>query len=123
MVQRSVRHSGTFSVRCFVKYAWRIASIIFNNVSLCPLILISQYVRPAVSALIKPGQSGLPGWMRATHYTARASRNECSTVGACSLHVTQVPNSCRKWHNIYILFSFTVHCTCRIPLFDEWSMS
>ena len=41
--------------------------------------------------------------MRANHYTTRASRNECSNVGACSLHATQVPNSCRKWHNIYIL--------------------
>ena len=38
------------------QYAWRIASIRFNNVSLCPLILIPN-VRPAVSALIKPGQS------------------------------------------------------------------
>ena len=62
----------------------------------------SKYVRPAVSALIKPG-SRFASWMRATHYTTRASRNECSTVGACSLHATQVPNSCRKWHNIYIL--------------------
>ena len=38
------------------QYAWRIASIRFNNVSLCPLILIPN-VRLAVSALIKPGQS------------------------------------------------------------------
>ena len=41
----------------------------------------------------------------ANHYTTRASRNEFSNVGAIEvgLHATQVPNSCRKWHTIYIL--------------------
>ena len=84
------------------QYAWRIASIIFNNVSLCPLILIPNMSGLLCPLLLNPG-SRFASWMRATHYTARASRSECSTVGACSLHVTQVPNSCRKWHNIYIL--------------------
>ena len=41
----------------------------------------------------------------ANHYTTCASRNEFSNVGAIEvgLHATQVPNSCRKWHTIYIL--------------------
>ena len=41
----------------------------------------------------------------ANHYTTRASRNEFSNVGAIEvgLHAAQVPNSCRKWHTIYIL--------------------
>ena len=84
------------------QYAWRIASIIFNNVSLCPLILIPNMSGLLCPLLLNPG-SRFASWMRATHYTTRASSNECSTVGACSLHVTQVPNYCRKWHNIYIL--------------------
>ena len=39
------------------------------------------------------------------HYTTRASRNEFSNVVAVEvgLNATQVPNSCRKWHTIYIL--------------------
>ena len=82
--------------------AWRIAPIRFNNVSLCPLILISNMSGLLCPLLLNPG-SRFASWMRANHYTTRASRNECSNVGACSLHATQVPNSCRKWHNFYIL--------------------
>ena len=93
---------GNFFLYDVCQYAWRIASIIFNNVSLCPLILIPNMSGLLCPLLLNPG-SRFASWMRATHYTTRASRNECSTVGACSLHATQVPNSCRKWHNIYIL--------------------
>ena len=41
----------------------------------------------------------------ANHYTTRASRNEFSNVVAIEvgLHATQVPNSCRKRHNFFIL--------------------
>ena len=84
------------------QYAWRIASIRFNNVSLCPLILIPNMSGLLCPLLLNPG-SRFASWMRANHYTTRVSRNECSKIGACSLHATQVPNSCRKWHNIYIL--------------------
>ena len=86
------------------QYPWRIASIRFNNVSLCPLILIPNMSVRLYPLLLNPG-SRLTIWMRANHYTTRASRNECSNVGAIELglHWTQVPNSCRKWHNIYIL--------------------
>ena len=84
------------------QYAWRIASIILNNVSLCPLILIPNMSGLLCPLLLNPG-SRFASWMRANHYTTRASRNECSNVVACSLHATQVPNSCRKWHNFYIL--------------------
>ena len=84
------------------QYAWRIASIRFNNVSLCPLILIPNMSGLLCTLLLYPG-SRFASWMRANHYTTRASRNECSNIGACSLHATQVPNSCRKWHNVYIL--------------------
>ena len=84
------------------QYAWRIASIRFNTVSLCPLIIIPNMSGLLCPLLLNPG-SRFASWMRANHYTSRASRNECSNVGACSLHATQVPNSCRKWHNIYIL--------------------
>ena len=84
------------------QYAWRIASIRFNNVSVCPLILIPNMSVRLYPLLLNPG-SRFASWMRASNYTTGASRNECSTVGACSLHATQVPNSWRKWHNIYIL--------------------
>ena len=84
------------------QYAWRIASIRFNNVSLCPLILIPNMSGLLCPLFLYPG-SRFASWMRANHYTTRASRNECSNIGACSLHATQVPNSCRKWHNVYIL--------------------
>ena len=86
------------------QYAWRIASIRFNNVSICPLILIPNMSVRLYPLLLNPG-SRFTIWMRANHYTTRASRNECSNVGAIELglHCTQVPNSCRKWHNIYIL--------------------
>ena len=84
------------------QYAWRIASIRFKNVSLFPLILIPNMSGLLCSLLLYPG-SRFARWMRANHYTTRASRNECSNIGACSLHATQVPNSCRKWHNVYIL--------------------
>jgi hypothetical protein len=84
------------------QYAWRVASIRFNNVSLCPLILIPNMSGLLCPFLLNPG-SRFASWMRANHYTTRVSRNECSKIGACSLHATQVPNSCRKWHNIYIL--------------------
>ena len=93
---------GNFFLYDVCQYAWGIASIIFNNVSLCPLSLIPNMSGLLCPLLLNPG-SRFASWMRATHYTTRASRNECSTVGACSLHATQVPNSCRKWHNIYIL--------------------
>ena len=84
------------------QYVWRIASIRFNNVSLRPLILIPNMSGMLCPLLLNPG-SRFASWMRANHYPSRASRNECSNIGACSLHATQVPNSCRKWHNIYIL--------------------
>ena len=84
------------------QHAWRIASIRFNNVNLRPLILIPNMSGLLCPLLLNPG-SRIASWMRANHYTTRASRNECSNVGACSLHATQVPNFCRKWHNIYIL--------------------
>ena len=84
------------------QYAWRIASIRFNNVSLCPLILIPNMSGLLCPLLLYPG-SRFASRMRANHYTTRASRNECSNIGACSLHATQLPNSCRKWHNVYIL--------------------
>ena len=84
------------------QYVWRIVSIIFNNVSLCALILIRNMSGLLCPLLLNPG-SRFASWMLANHYTSIASRNECSNVGACSLHATQVPNSCRKWHNIYIL--------------------
>ena len=83
------------------QYVWRIASIRFNNVSLCPLILIPNMSGLLCPLLLNP-DSRFASWMRANHYTSHASRNECSNVGACSLHATQVPNACRKWHNIYI---------------------
>ena len=84
------------------QYALRVASIRFNNVSLCPLILIPNMSGLLCPLLLNPG-SRFASWMRANHYTTRASRNECSNTGACSLRATQVPNSCRKWHNIYII--------------------
>ena len=84
------------------QYAWRITSIRLNNVSRCPLILIPNMSGLLCPLLLNPG-SRFASWMRANHYTTRASRNERSNIGACSLHATQVPNSCRKWHNIYIL--------------------
>ena len=84
------------------QYAWRIASITFSNVSLCPLILIPNMSGLLCPLLLNPGNR-FPSWMRVNHYTTRASRNECSNVGACSLHATQVSNCCRKWHNFYIL--------------------
>ena len=93
---------GYFFCTMFFQYAWRIASIRFNNVSLCPLILIPNMSGLLCPLLLNPG-SRFASWMRANHYTTRVSRNECSKIGACSLHATQVPNSCRKWHNIYIL--------------------
>ena len=95
------------------QYAWRIASIRFNNVSLCPLILIPNMSGLLCPLLLNTG-SRFASWMRANHYTTRASRNECSNVGPCSLHATQVPNSCRKWHNIYILV--LIHS----PLYMWW---
>ena len=84
--------------------AWRIAPIRFNNVSLCPLICIPNVSGLLCPRLLNPG-SRLASWMRANHYTTRASRNEFSNVGAIEvgLHAKQVPNYCRKWHNIYIL--------------------
>ena len=84
--------------------AWRIAPIRFNNVSLYPFIFI-----PNMSGLLCPllwnSGSLFANWVRAIHYTTRASRNEFSNVGAIEvgLHAIQVPNSCRKWHTIYIL--------------------
>ena len=84
------------------QYAWHIASIRLNNVSLCPLILIPNMSGLLCTLLLYPG-SRFASWMRANHYTTRASRNYCSKIGACSLHATQVPNSCRRWHNVYII--------------------
>ena len=84
--------------------AWRIAPIRFNNVSLYPFIFI-----PNMSGLLCPllwnSGSRFANWVRAIHYTTRASRNEFSNVGAIEvgLHAIQVPNSCRKWHTVYIL--------------------
>ena len=77
------------------QYALRVASIRFNNVSLCPLILIPNMSGLLCPLLLNPG-SRFASWMRANHYTTRASRNECSNTGECSLRATQVPNSCRK---------------------------
>ena len=84
--------------------AWRIAPIRFNNVSLYPFIFIPNMSGLLCPLLLYPG-SRFANWVRATHYTTRASRNECSTVGAIEvgLHAIQVHNSCRKWHTIYIL--------------------
>ena len=93
---------GYFFLYNVCQYVWRIASIRFNNVSLCPLILIPNMSGLLCPLLLKPG-SRCASWMRVNHYTSHASPNECSNVGACSLHVTKVPNACRKWHNIYIL--------------------
>ena len=84
------------------QYSWRIASIRFNNVSLCPLILIRNMSGLLCPLLLNSG-SRFASWIRANHYTSRVSRNECSNVGGCSMHATQVHNSCRKWHNIYII--------------------
>ena len=95
---------GYFLCTMHVKFAWRIATIRFNNVSLCQLILIPNMSGLLCPLLLYPG-SRFASWMRANHYTTRASRNKFSNVGAIEvgLHATQVPNSCRKWHNIYIL--------------------
>ena len=104
-----LRSSGLCDIRVLFmydvcQYVWRIASIRFNNVSLCPLILIPNMSDLLCPLLLYPG-SWFASWMRANHYTTRASRNECSNVGAIevALHNTQLPNSCRKWHDVYIV--------------------
>ena len=102
------------------QYARRIASIRYNNVSVCPLILIPNMSVRLYPLLLNPG-SRFASWMRASHYTTGASRNECSTVGACSLHATQVPNSWRKWHNIYILV--LIHSPLTVHVAYHSSMS
>ena len=53
------------------QYAWRIASIRFNNVSLCPLILMPNMSGLLCPLLLNPG-SRFPSWMRANHYTTYA---------------------------------------------------
>ena len=56
--------------------------------------------RPKISGLLRPRV------LKPLHYPTRASRNEVSNVGAIEvgLHSTQVPNSCRKWNRIFILW-------------------
>ena len=73
--------------------AWRITPIRFNNVRLSPLIFRPNISGQLRSRVLKP-----------LHYPTRASRNEVSNVGGIEvgLHSTQVPNSCRKWNNIFI---------------------
>ena len=97
------------------QYAWRIASIRFNNVSLSPLILIPNMSGLLCPLLLNPG-SRFASWMRANHYTTRASRNECSKIGACSLHATQVPNSCRKCSHSqstgHVAYHSSMSCQC-----------
>ena len=101
--------SGLFDIRVHFLYdscncAWRIEPIRFNNVSLCSLIFIPTMSGLLCPLLLNPGRRFV-SWMRVYHYTTRASRNEFSNVGAIEvgLYATQVPNYCRKWHNIYIL--------------------
>ena len=95
--------------------AWGITPIRFNNVRLSLLSF-----RRNISGLLRPRV------LKPLHYPTRASCNEVSNLGAIEvgLHSVQVPNFCRKWNRIFIfLFSFTVHCTWCVPLFDELSQS
>ena len=98
-----MRYLGTFYVRYMSMYMAYSNDWIQQGHSLS-IDCYTKYIRSAASARIKPGQSPCQGGC-ANHYTTRASRNEFSNVGAIEvgLHASQVPNSCRKWHTIYIL--------------------
>ena len=106
MVQRPVRHSGTF-VYDASQCAWRIAPIRFNNVRLSPLICIQN-----ISGLLRPRI------LKPLHF--RASRNEVSNVGTIEvgLHTTQVPNSTRNETELSYSCSHSQYTVC--GAFHSW---
>ena len=69
-----------------------------------PIDCYTKYARPAVSARIKPEQSACQLDVLTTTLPAPLVMTFFNIVAIdVGLRYTQVPNSCRKWHEMYIL--------------------
>ena len=116
MVQRPVRHSRMFYVRCMlicVAYST-------DYIQQCQTLSIDFYIKyirsAAASACIKPGPSACQFDALTITLHAPFSLNEVLSVrtNEMGFQSTQVPNSCRKWHRIHTLVLIHMaHCTFR----------
>ena len=116
MVQRPVRHSRTFYVRCML-ICVAYSTDYIQKYQTMSIDFYIKYIRSAAaSARNKPGPSTCQFDALTTTIHAPFSRNEVLSVwtNEMGLLSTQVPNSCRKWHRIHtIVLIRMAHCTFR----------